>query len=92
MADSGSHFFLLLDLPFEEPMSAASPRRLYVATELPTLLQLSQEQIDRLVGTGQLRSIRICGEIRFDSHELDALIETYKQIERRNNPHVAVIQ
>jgi hypothetical protein len=73
-------------------MSSASPRRLYAGSDLPALLQLTQEQIDRLVGTGQLRSIRICGEIRFDSHELDALIETYKQIERRNNPHVAVIQ
>jgi predicted DNA-binding transcriptional regulator AlpA len=51
--------------------------------DLPGLLQLSQEQIDRLVSTGQLRPIRICGEVRFDSNELDALIETYKQIGKR---------
>jgi hypothetical protein len=63
----------------------ASPQecRLYTGTELPALLRLTPEQVDRLVKTGQLRPIRICGEERFDSRELDALIETYKQIAKR---------
>jgi predicted DNA-binding transcriptional regulator AlpA len=73
-------------------MSASRDRRLYLAGELPALLQLSQEQIDRLVKTGQLRALRIAGEVRFDSNELDELIETYKQIERRKNPNVNFIQ
>jgi excisionase family DNA binding protein len=73
-------------------MTTQQDRRLYAGAELPELLNLSPEQIDRLVKTGQLRALRICGEVRFDSHELDALIETYKQIERRKNPNVNFIQ
>ena len=66
-------------------MSTQHDRRLYAASELPGLLQLNPDQIDRLVKTGQLRTIRICGEVRVDSHELDALIETYKQIAKRKS-------
>jgi len=69
-------------------MPLHSNRRLYQPAELPTLLQLSQEQIDFLVRTGQLKSIRIAGEERFDSHELDELIQTYKQIAERKSPSV----
>jgi len=72
-------------------MAHTSERRLYNGDELPGLLQLSKEQIDRLVTTGQLRPIRICGEVRFDSHELDALIEIYKQIAKRKS-HEGSIQ
>jgi hypothetical protein len=64
-------------------MAAPQECRLYAGTELPALLQLTPEQVDRLIKTGQLRSIRICGEERFTSNELNALIETYTQIARR---------
>ena len=64
--------------------------RLYVAGELPALLQLSPEQINHLVNTGQLRTIRICGEVRIDSYELEALIETYAQVAKRKR-HAEVI-
>lgn len=64
-------------------MAITPDRRLYVAGDLPALLQLTQEQIDHLVKTGQLRTIRICGEVRIDSHELEALIETYAQVAKR---------
>lgn len=60
-------------------------RRLYKPDELTALLQLSQEQIDRLIKTDQIRTIRICGEVRIVSNELDALIETYKQIAQRKH-------
>lgn len=63
--------------------------RLYEPAELPALLQLSQDQIDQLVRTGQIRPIRICGVERIDSHEVDQLIDTYHQIaERKNQSHV----
>jgi hypothetical protein len=69
-------------------MPLQSDHRLYRPAELPTMLQLSQEQIDFLVRTGQLNSIRIAGEVRFDSRQLDALIDTYVQIAKRRNTDV----
>jgi hypothetical protein len=66
-------------------MDPQSGRRLYMAGELPSLLQLNEGQVDHLIKTGQLLPIRICGEVRFDSRELDRLIETYRQIALRKN-------
>jgi hypothetical protein len=59
-------------------MSVTPERRLYAGSELPDLLQLSPEQISWLVQTRQLHSLKICGETRFDSRDLDRLIENYK--------------
>lgn len=59
-------------------MTIQSDRRLYQQTELPTVLQLTLEQIDWLINTHQLNPIRIAGETRYDSRDLDALINTYK--------------
>ena len=61
--------------------------RLYQPAELPALLQLTQDQIDQLVRTGQLRPMRICGEERIDSREVDQLIDTYHQIAERKKEH-----
>jgi hypothetical protein len=69
-------------------MEPKHERRLYEPEELPAVLDLNQEQVDLLVRTGQLRSIRIWGETRFDSNELDQLIETYKQIANRKKEYV----
>jgi hypothetical protein len=69
-------------------MPIQSDRRLYQPTELPAVLHLSQDQIDWLVKTGQINPIRIAGEIRFDSRELDALIDTYIQIAKRKKTYV----
>jgi hypothetical protein len=66
----------------------AAQRRLYQIDQLPDLLQLDEEKIYWLVKTGQLRTIRICGELRFDSNEISQLIETYHQIATRKLDHV----
>jgi len=58
-------------------MAAPQDRRLYAAADLPGLLQLTTEQIDWLVGTRQLQPLKICGESRFDSRQVDDLINTY---------------
>jgi hypothetical protein len=55
-----------------------SDRRLYQPTELPDILQLSEEQIQFLVDTRQLTLIRIAGEDRFDARDIDQLISSYK--------------
>jgi hypothetical protein len=69
-------------------METQTDRRLYQIGQLPDLLQLAPDKIDWLVKTGQLRTIRICGEVRFDSKEVAQLIETYNQISRRKQEHV----
>ena len=69
-------------------MPTESERRLYEAGELPAILRLSPEKIDWLVRTGQLTPITICGELRFDSYELNALIETYRHVAQRKQSYV----
>lgn len=69
-------------------MPLQSERRLYEPAELPFVLKLSQEQIDWLINTDQLHPIRIAGEIRFESRELDRLINTYLQIATRKASYV----
>lgn len=65
-----------------QPIPQVTPR-LYRREELPLLLQLTEHQIAKLIHTGQLRQIRICGEIRVDAREIEQLIATYKQIAER---------
>lgn len=69
-------------------METQTDRRLYQIGQLPDLLQLAPDKIDWLVKTGQLRTIRICGEVRFDSNEVSQLIETYNQISKRKKEYV----
>jgi hypothetical protein len=66
-------------------VQAQQEHRLYLTEELTAVLQLNQEQVDHLIRTGQLRRIRICGEERIDSREVDLLIATYKQIAERKD-------
>ncbi len=69
-------------------MQMQHERRLYQIEQLPDQMQLSPEQIDWLLKTGQLRTILLCGECRVDSNEVSELIETYSQIAKRKLDHV----
>jgi uncharacterized protein (UPF0261 family) len=42
------------------------------------LLHLSDEQLQFLINTKQITVLRIAGEERFDSRDLETLIESYK--------------
>jgi hypothetical protein len=53
-------------------------RRLLIRDQVLAFLQLSEEQVQLLINTRQLTALRIAGEERFDSRDLDQLIETYK--------------
>lgn len=64
------------------------PRRLLQRADLMALLQLPAPKVEWLIATHQIRSLLLCGEERFDSRELDGLIETYKQIAERKEPNV----
>jgi hypothetical protein len=63
-------------------------RRLLLKTDLIERLQLPEPKVQWLIDTHQIRALLLCGEERFDSHELDRLIETYRQIAERKEPHV----
>ena len=58
-------------------------RRLLVRSDVESLLQLSEDQVQQLINTRQVTVIRITGQERFDSRELDLLIETYKKTAQR---------
>jgi hypothetical protein len=59
-------------------MNVNRERRLYAGIELSALLQLSEEQVSWLVNTRQLQPLNICGQMRFDSRDVEGLIQTYK--------------
>lgn len=65
--------------------SITGRRCLYRSDELPALLKLTTEQVLRLIATGQLTPILICGEERFDSREVSALIDSYIRVNRRKS-------
>jgi hypothetical protein len=58
-------------------------KRLMNRSEVDQYLALSYDQVQSLIGTRQITAIRIKGEDRFDSRELDLLIETYKETAQR---------
>jgi hypothetical protein len=57
---------------------AGTQRRLLIREEVLWLLHLSDEQLQLLINTRQITVIRIAGEERFDSRDLDQLISSYK--------------
>lgn len=61
-------------------------RRLLIRGEVLSLLRLSEDQVQLLINTRQIVSIRIAGEERFDSRDLDQLIESYKSTAARRVP------
>jgi hypothetical protein len=60
-------------------------RRLLTRDEVLSLLHLSDEQLQLLIRTRQLVPIRIAGEERFDSRDVDQLIESYKSTASRRS-------
>ena len=53
-------------------------RRLLSRAEVQAILDLSEEQVQYLINTRQITAIRIAGEERFDSRDIDRLIDGYK--------------
>jgi hypothetical protein len=54
-------------------------KRLMARSEVDRYLALSSDQVQSLINTRQITAIRLKGEDRYDSRELDLLIETYKK-------------
>jgi len=65
------------------------PRRLLRRADVMALLQLPEPKVQWLIDTHQIHALLLCeGEERFDSRDIDLLIETYKQIAVRKEPRV----
>ena len=64
-------------------MNLQQERRLLIRTEMLNLLQLSEAQLQQLIDTRQVLPIRITREERFDSKELNKLIDSYKRTAER---------
>ena len=58
-------------------------KRLMTRNEVDLYLALSHDQVQSLINTRQITLIRIKGEDRSDSRDLDLLIETYKKTAQR---------
>jgi len=54
------------------------PRRLYTREDVMNLLKLNEDQVQFLINTRQITRILIAGEERFDSRDIDKLIDSYK--------------
>ncbi len=61
-------------------------RHLLQRSDLIALLQLPEDKVQHVIDT-QLTPLVLCGEERFDSRELDELINTYRQISERKRDH-----
>lgn len=61
-------------------------RRLLSRHEIEILLHLEVDQLQFLINTHQIIPIRIAGQERYDSRDIDRLIESYKATARRRLP------
>jgi len=58
-------------------------KRLMTRSEVDHYLALTYDQVQWFIDTRQITAIRIKGEDRFDSRQLDLLVETYKNTAQR---------
>ncbi len=66
-------------------MSEMHERKLLQREQVVDLLQIPDADLQWLVNTCQLLEIRIKGHSRFDSRDVDRLIDTYKTTQSRRN-------
>lgn len=71
-----------------EQQTAGCIRRLLTRDQVVEILALSHDAVRQLIDTRQLTPIRISGEERIDSLDVDGLINTYKRTATR---HVGTI-
>ena len=64
-------------------MQSESQRRLLVRDDVLAILNLPDEKVQQLINTRQIQALRIAGEERFDSLDIDLLIDTYKNTSAR---------
>ncbi len=66
-----------------ESTDSTRQRRLLQRHEVGALLQLPDPDIQWLIDTRQLMDLRIRGKERFDSRDIEHLIEAYKMTAKR---------
>ena len=48
-------------------------------------LNLGPDDVRWLVATRQLKEIKLCGKVRYDSRDVSRLVETYKRTQGKEN-------
>ena len=48
-------------------------------------LNLGPDDVRWLVATRQLKEIKLCGKVRYDSRDVSSLVETYKRTQGKEN-------
>jgi hypothetical protein len=59
-------------------VTASSERSLLQRNQVLDRLELSDDELNWLIKTQQLVDITICGQQRFDSKDIDLLIDAYR--------------
>ena len=65
-------------------MNEIHERRLLQREQVAALLQLDGEDLQWLIDTRQLLELRIRGHVRFDSKDINQLIDSYRIIQGRH--------
>jgi diadenosine tetraphosphatase ApaH/serine/threonine PP2A family protein phosphatase len=69
-------------------VSTSADRRLLDREQVVHLLHIPDEDLQALIDTNQVVELVIRGHKRYDSADVFALVDTYKQLtRRRNQPH-----
>lgn len=66
-------------------MNSEHNRRLMSGEEVCEALGINAPELQVLTDTGQITPLVLCGRTKFDSADLERLIESYKAVARRRN-------
>jgi hypothetical protein len=58
-------------------------RRLLRRLDAQEYLQLTADQLQKLIDTGQITLLIVVGQERFDTHQIDRLVDIYRTTEER---------
>ena len=53
--------------------------------QVVAVLRLDPDDVRWLVATRQLKEIKLCGKVRYDSRDVSRLVETYKRTQGKEN-------
>jgi hypothetical protein len=55
--------------------------------QIVAALNLSPDDVRWLIATGQLKEVKLCGQVRYDSRDVFHLVDTYKKVQGRGKRH-----
>ena len=55
--------------------------------QVAAVLKLGSDDVRWLIATGQLKEVKLCGQVRYDSRDVFHLVDTYKKVQGRGKRH-----